>query len=333
MKELLIPTKTKPPVYASQTDCGLVPTSHPDIRLPVPEDLPAIMPYAMDGSDHENEPIEADHLEKFIAAIEHRADSLGIDLNAKDGIKPIIYVTYPRRPNAKGFEHVKEDRGVDVTPPYQIIEFLNHTYPHIEWIDAYQIIDVKPLDRSKEQSAEHALLNRKEFQVIKETSTPEIPLPLSTPNQAFLVMDYYHEQGTTLAELISFIQHNGGHVLAVNSRSRYKDRTHLQPAAHLSVMHKAFKAIKGKCENQADYKNAMTVPVNDFFNALDLQLQEHGISLASLTNGEWIRLATSLGQGWSFREYKNEPFSPHGGRFLKPWDMEETMAYLNKPQP
>lgn len=82
---------------------------------------------------------------------------------------------------------------------------------------ASMISETAYLDRSHNQGSLHALTKRQQY--VARRSFLGKQIPFLSANHAdkkhyFIIADQYIEQGTTVANLASYITHNGGHVLA-----------------------------------------------------------------------------------------------------------------------
>jgi hypothetical protein len=87
----------------------------------------------------------------------------------------------------------------------------------IDWLPADAICETVRLGRSEDQSSAHALASHQVFDIHMPSQRRDMPF-LKEGNQEkefFVVADWCVEQGTTVANLVSYIEHNGGIVLAV----------------------------------------------------------------------------------------------------------------------
>jgi len=92
---------------------------------------------------------------------------------------------------------------------------LGDLLPQKRWVMARGIFDAAHLGRSENQSAVHALTERHVYGVDMEKQQRELPFLRENfqGESYFILVDDCFEQGTTLANLHSFIEHNGGTVL------------------------------------------------------------------------------------------------------------------------
>ncbi len=164
-------------------------------------------------------------------------------INEKSLTQPLktIYIAYPQKhpemfPSANDFntDHVRDTQ-----------EFLKEQCPRVNWRIADSIVETVDLDRSSDTGSLHALRGKQIYGLYKEkdsrslfsSENPFVTFRGKPSNPYFIVFDHMMDQGTTLSNMTSFLEHNGGNVLAVGSygeealvqqdtRSKYPD-THL----------------------------------------------------------------------------------------------------------
>lgn len=100
---------------------------------------------------------------------------------------------------------------------------LEKSAPDVQWIQLDNLVESVRLGRSEDQTSVHALTARQVYEVYP--SNPDAPVPFVTQENGkkefFLVVDTGAEQGTTYANLLSFIEQSGGEVLAAVANYNY----------------------------------------------------------------------------------------------------------------
>lgn len=87
----------------------------------------------------------------------------------------------------------------------------------VEWVLGSSLVELVRLDRSEIRTSVHALAGKQEY-VLYEGAQDSPPMKFGKPGhdkkEYFLIVDSGFDQGTTLANLMSYITANGGTVLA-----------------------------------------------------------------------------------------------------------------------
>jgi hypothetical protein len=102
-----------------------------------------------------------------------------------------------------------------------LVESLQATAPEIAWRRIDALTELVHLDRSGNQSSDHAMAGRQIYAYDPYIKQDEpFPLPVQgAVKEFFIIADWMVAQGTTVANLNSFITANGGTVLAVASEA------------------------------------------------------------------------------------------------------------------
>lgn len=178
------------------------------------------------------------------------------------------------------------------------------------------ICETVHLDRSGNQSLIHSLTARQVFGV-NARRQKEKPIAFLDPARQdrphyFIIADWFVAQGTTVANLASFLQHNGGHVLAIVSDHSSAD----------IIPHDKYLTYHGKPENDdwlraefatssagralgavgfalamSAHKAGIKVTANQALENVEGVLNRHGHSLKALTHNEATRLFRDLQGG------------------------------------
>ncbi|MBU0800072.1 MAG: hypothetical protein KKA05_03630 [Alphaproteobacteria bacterium] len=163
--------------------------------------------------------------------------------------------------------------------------------PGVEITLASALHETVHLNRSGNQSPLHALTGRQVYAadpLLQSTRLPFIERGPTAEPSFFVLTDWYIEQGTTLANLASFIQHNGGHVLAI--AQDFGGGCFLQAPERAQKLRTLFNhAAKGDpAQRSPEALQEIT----------EAALHRHGRSLSTLTHGETRRLC---------KEYEGDP--------------------------
>ncbi len=87
----------------------------------------------------------------------------------------------------------------------------------VEWVLGSSLVELVRLDRSEIRTSVHALSGKQEYALYdaaQENPSLQFGKPGNDKKEYFLIVDSGFDQGTTLANLMSFITANGGTVLA-----------------------------------------------------------------------------------------------------------------------
>jgi hypothetical protein len=170
-------------------------------------------------------------------------------------------------------------------------EILRRRFPGTQIAMAHALYETRKLDRSENSSPLKTMTDEQLFSV--DPALQAEPLPFLTPagarGEAFVLTDWAVMQGTTIANLASFITHNGGHVVAVaepyggralqqRGGARGDDGAlgNVPRTGRIPALAAAFRNAAG----DTDYSPAECVAL---FNRA---LARHGRSLSTLTDGE-----------------------------------------------
>ncbi len=141
--------------------------------------------------------------------------------NSSLGDVKSIYIAYPHKhPKMFPDHRIMNDEGIDA-----LKNKLKSRLPQIDFCFADSIVETVHLARSDNQRSLHALTKKQVYEIYKESSffTQESPNPFvfskgDCSNPHFIIFDHGIEQGTTIANMMSFLEHNGGRVLATASK-------------------------------------------------------------------------------------------------------------------
>ncbi len=136
---------------------------------------------------------------------------------AKQGVK----ITEAKRINIVHSWKHPEDHSDHYNGGKDIVESIKREMsrmaPNVDWIAANSICETKKLERSFCQSSIKALAEHQVFEIYESAQKDPFPFILEghTEQEYFIIVDHAVEQGTTFSNLMSYITHNGGVVLAV----------------------------------------------------------------------------------------------------------------------
>ncbi|MBU0800074.1 MAG: hypothetical protein KKA05_03640 [Alphaproteobacteria bacterium] len=255
------------------------PLTNPPARLPLPPYLKTTL--------------SSDDPEKLFKGIKEALAANGTNLSAVERINIVWPHKHPKRWHTNMATSAARD----------LADTLQCNYPRIKFTLAPALHETVHLDRSGNQSSLHALTGRQIYAVDPVLQDEEAPIFMPQPRgpEYFILTDWMIEQGTTIANLASFIQHNGGTILAVadqygDTTLRQKDA--LATRAERRALPSAMRA--GQIPDLArTFRNAAAAAGMDMnaaqsVHAVESALQRHGRSLLTLTQGECTRLQYSL---------------------------------------
>jgi hypothetical protein len=173
--------------------------TNPKIRLPIPVEMP--------------EPALTANMHGIEEMLKHGLAVKGLTL--KDVTR--INIAYPHKHPGLFPGHLDAAREV----AEKLQKRLGTKYPHIEWRLAHEIYETVHLDRSRHCGYFHAVTGRQEYVVEYPPETPP-PFAASNSQELFVLADWTMKSGSTMANLMSFIHHNGGYVVGMLTDENYE---------------------------------------------------------------------------------------------------------------
>jgi hypothetical protein len=175
----------------------------------------------------------------------------------------------------------------------------------IIWGMANELVETKKLGRSEDQSSVHALTAKQEYVFFNPQATQASPLATMGDNRKefFVVVDAMSEQGTTFANLINHIRHNGGVVVATVGANRLLQETsdtYLQRQAHLPSKFMDPNRNTGRLPELAlalsgsAKRSGHDWTPEQCLEKFEAALQKNGNSVYAMTNGEVGRVIASV---------------------------------------
>lgn len=266
--------------------------TNPDMRLPLRADMPPVISFLQTGL--------------FLQMLERELAKCG-DTLASAGT---ITVAYPQKDPRLFPGHRNKGRSSGSAFIATMRDALAARGVSVDWQRADAICETRHLDRSGNQSSLHALTSRQSFGLCAEAQkTPLDFLEMSAVDGGarpyVVVVDWCMEQGTTLAELISYIEHNGGHVLLATVEgsdgsqslvplpARAGGTVALAPefaaAATAGLLPKIGRAL-----SRAAQREGIVLTTHAALTQVEARLNASGRSLKTLTSGEAARLESTL---------------------------------------
>lgn len=267
---------------------------NPDHRPPIRGNFPCVMHVGGTGDS-------AFHVDWFRDVVVRELATLGETPDSVDHIA----IAYPHKAPSiwKNKPHEMFAHAQRFTAAMQT------SLPAVNWIAADGICETRHLNRSgaRGQDVVSTLTKKHTFDFIGSEQRADLPF-MRRDHQGpsyFILLDDVYAQGTTAANMINFIRHNGGHVLAAASMFKPHDigSFHLRQfgqAANPTFKNDAYN--KGAIPKIADalagyiwvtsglHKDAIEARMEDYVRELDDALHHVGLSLAALTMGECGRL-------------------------------------------
>lgn len=208
-----------------------------------------------------------------------------------------IHIAYPHKIPALSGNW--GDPGVSVLEEIFAIEIPG------TWAALDALEDNVQLNRSKNRSSSHALSKRQVYSLNENFS-------FTSDNHGkknFIVADHLIEQGSTLAELISAITYNGGHVLAAYSPltilGKYLKQVTLVDPYEYDRVNKPVDLVK--IFGDAATREGLPMDGQACLQKFDTLLKPLGMSIKAMTQGEKVKLSSELCQeGQTFTQLCTE---------------------------
>ncbi|MCC6597949.1 MAG: hypothetical protein IT559_04095 [Alphaproteobacteria bacterium] len=198
---------------------------------------------------------------------------------------------------------------------------------HIKWVKADALYEQHQLDRnnwhvnSLQSGFLTSLVRRQHYIADPALQSGEFPFLTAnmtdTSPEYFILADHVYDRGRTFANMINYIEHNGGHVLAAYAPDNMRKRDLAQIQSQKGASH--FKNYDHKSGRLPDLAAAFSASTNNAIEPeeciilLNEALAPHGLSLASLTNEECSdlqELASRKHLQAIIDEIHNAPVSP-----------------------
>lgn len=184
---------------------------------------------------------------------------------------------------------------------------MKKSFPKIKWKVADSLVETVALKRTTNQYIVHTLTG-KQIYTLAGKHNPFSCRSGDCRNPYFIVVDHFIEQGTTIANLMSFIEHNGGRVLLAAS---YRSGIPIAQDERARTLHLQQSGISGDFADPARNTSRLGRLASVFFNSaqisgslyatpqecladFDAALRRHGNSVFALTDGECMRLINSI---------------------------------------
>ncbi len=296
--------------------------SNPDQRRPLRDDFPPVVNLAL-WCESSRWKLGAGLNERIGQEIEKSLGSVSAATR--------ITVAYPHKAPGWIFAH---DNGLR---PHVagITNKLEQAFPEISFEIADGLCEKHQLNRSaaRNQNVIKTAMKQQPFYYVPKLQGSPISLLAEDrqEKELFILVDDVFCQGTTAANMISFIEHNGGHVLTAAAVEGVMGHTYhaVNPCSYLpqqeikmrgsmdnSRYDRDFKngqALRGTFKNAAYNKGCLPVLAEAFYQAaqkegvyadmsheqhlevIDQSLRAHGRSLSTMTNGECYHMANFFG--------------------------------------
>lgn len=253
-----------------------------------------------------------------------------LDLLKAEGLenaeKPLrIHVAYPQKDPELFPDHLNEaEHCAD-----QFLQNFRPAIPAAEWRLAREIVETVRLGRSEDQTSVHALTARQEYKVHHPAQAPETPFRFKDPEtgkpELFVIVDDCIEQGTTMANLMSHIEKQGGKVVAVAAAQGGNDLVQKKiSGGTINGTNHTFETTGSRffdpeknsgrlphlaqSFSQAAAREGMKISPQKCLDIFEGRINLFGNSLFAMTEGECERLSASLdrnghyGKRLGFRE-------------------------------
>lgn len=264
--------------YPPNKESGL---TNPKQRIEIPADFPqTISPYSS---------------EEALAVIAAQLDRRGLGL--EQAVR--INIAYPHKhPGLHPNHHnTAAERAI------AFYERMLTAAPQVEWVLAHALSERLHLNRSGNQSSFHALTAKQAYDVYLPAQLQPFPFADadSRKGELFVIVDNTIEQGTTIANMMSYITHNHGEVLMVQA-DRHAPVAQLRTeGSDLSPYFNDAARNSGRVPEMASAfaASARRAGVNwspqRCIEKFEAALQLHGNSVFALTDGEAKHLIKAVG--------------------------------------
>lgn len=270
--------------YPPNTEAG---HTNPTARMEIPTDFPqAISPYSA---------------EEALQVIAQELRKRGTTLDEPKRIN----IAYPHKHPGLYPAH---QNGAEVRA-YAFKDRMRKVAPQIDWVVAEALVERLRLGRSENQSSFYALTAKQEFDIfLKGQKDPFHWAEKDRSREFFVVVDNTIEQGTTLINLMSYIQHNGGDVLMAQG-DRHIDIVQKRIIANdnaNTILSPEFNDVTRNTGRLPELAAAFSRSANregkmispqDALQQFDDALRLHGNSVFSVTDGEARHLLKGLDTG------------------------------------
>ncbi|WP_435640840.1 hypothetical protein [Micavibrio aeruginosavorus] len=255
--------------------------------------------------------------------LDRQLDKVGETLDSVDHIT----IAYPH----KAASAWKKKPHAMVSLTAQFAAALRKDMPQVNWIIADGLCETRHLNRSnpKGQDMVKTLRKKHQFDYIANEQMGDLPF-VRKDHQGpsyFILLDDVYAQGTTAANMISFIHHNGGHVLAAASIEKPhemnsfhlrqyacktdKARVFQNDAYNKGAIPQIAEILSGYvwCGSEAGTKRQFIDDhLEDYVQELDHALQNAGLSLSTLTMAECDRLMDYFKGGYHSKTLGHREF-------------------------
>jgi hypothetical protein len=284
------------------SDLSWRPLVNPERRAEIPAFFPA--PFAATAGT-----------EPLLAGVREALGRRGLKLEDV----PRITIVYPHKHPEKFPKHANEATRIAA----QVQRTMAAAAPQTQWIMADGIVEDRHLDRSGDQSSFHALTGRQHYTLHVPSQREPLPFALAgaegekRERELALMVDTCCEQGSTIANFMSFLNANDADVFGVAlGFTRYgteiaQKRTDAGPhgAGLRGVFADAARNNGRAAElaaafSQSARKTRLTWEPEECLDRFEAALNRCGNSLLALTDGECQRLRDTVSYA-----YHNGPVS------------------------
>lgn len=188
-----------------------------------------------------------------------------------------ISIAYPHKHPIQNPEH--KNKALAVAKHAQ--RKLQAAAPHIDWILADALYERTHLARSENQGIVYSLTRKHDFGIDPQLQTQALPFLQANDNapEYFILIDQDYETGTTLANLTSFIEANGGTVLAAGVDHVWNDSWDL-------AQRRDYKPLLAQKFAAAAQAEGLPYGPDECMTLFDNALARHHLSLEALTDLE-----------------------------------------------
>jgi hypothetical protein len=219
-----------------------------------------------------------------------------VDIESVDHIN----IAYPHKHPGiyPAYHNTAEERA------YAFRERMVAVAPQIEWVIAEALVERVRLGRSENQTSFHALTGKQEYDIYLKVQHE--PLPFAHKDrwrEFFVIVDNTIEQGTTIANMMSYIRYNGGDVLMAQGDHRVHIAQHRDVANDMADIGAAFNDVSRNTGRLPELAVAFSYSAKrhgrdwtpkQAIEKFEAAINKYGNSVFALTDGEVQRLIKNV---------------------------------------
>jgi hypothetical protein len=211
-----------------------------------------------------------------------------------------INIAYPHKHPGiyPGYHNTAEERATAFRERMQAVA------PQIDWVIAEALVERVRLGRSENQTSFHALTGKQEYDIYLKIQHEALPFAhKDRGREFFVIVDNTIEQGTTIANMMSYIHYNGGDVLMAQGDHRVHIAQHRDVANDMVDVGTEFNDVSRNTGRLPELAMAFAYSAKRHGRGLtpkqaiekfEAAINRYGNSVFALTDGEVQRLIKNV---------------------------------------